>query len=74
MYEGEGYVRMNTHSQLKKPSSRPKSLNKSDWNVLQRLERNDWNPFDRVNPKVLEILHKRNSRDTPPDDVEAAPF
>ena len=65
---------MNIHSQLKKPSSRPKSLSKSDWNVLQRLERNDWNPFDRVNPRVLEILHKRNNHDTSLDDVEESPI
>ena len=64
---------MNTHSQPKKLSSRPKSLSKSEQNVLQRLERNDWNPFERVDPRVLEILHRRNKR-TPLDDVEESPI
>jgi hypothetical protein len=64
---------MNTSLQPKKLSSRPKSLNKSDWNVLQRLEQNDWNPFERVNPKVLEILNRRNKR-TPLDDVGESPI
>lgn len=64
---------MSTSLQPKKLSSRPKSLNKSDQNVLQRLEQNDWNPFERVNPKVLEILNRRNKR-APLDDVGESPI
>jgi len=45
-------------SQQKKLLSRPTKLSKSEKNDLQRLEKNDWNPFVRVNPRVLEILHK----------------
>lgn len=71
MSEGEGYVQMNTDSQPKKSLSQGKSLSKSDKSVLELLEKNAWNPFERVNPKLLERLHRRQKKAA---ECEAAPF
>jgi hypothetical protein len=30
--------------------------------IEQLLERNEWNPFERVDPKILERLHKRHEQ------------
>lgn len=30
--------------------------------VRERIERNQWNPFERVNPAILEAIHKRNEK------------
>jgi hypothetical protein len=41
------------------------------------LERNEWNPFERVDPKILERLHKRheqNARKFLLADIEDAPI
>lgn len=27
--------------------------------IRERLERNTWNPFERVDPVILEAIHKR---------------
>jgi hypothetical protein len=30
--------------------------------VGELLERNQWNPFERVDPKILEDIHRRNEK------------
>ena len=30
--------------------------------IRERLERNTWNPFERVDPVILEAIHKRNEQ------------
>ena len=45
--------------------------------IEQLLERNEWNPFERVDPKILERLHKRyeqNARKFLLADIEDAPI
>jgi hypothetical protein len=27
------------------------------------LEKNGWNPFERVDPKILEMLHRKHEKD-----------
>jgi hypothetical protein len=71
MYEGEGNAQMNTPTPLKKSSSQERRLSKSDQNVLELLEKNAWNPFVRVNPKLLERLHRKQKKAA---ECEAAPF
>jgi hypothetical protein len=43
--------------------------------VRELVEQNKWNPFERVDPKILETLHRRSAskRVTQPD-YEEAPF
>ena len=52
---------MNTSSQLKKSSSHKSRSKRKDQTVSVLLERNEWNPFERVDPKVLEMLHRKHS-------------
>ena len=47
--EGES-VQTNTDSQPKKSLSRKR--------ILQKIRENDWNPFERVDGKLLEQLDK----------------
>jgi hypothetical protein len=45
--------------------------------IEQLLERNAWNPFERVDPKTLERLHKKHQQTARKfllDDTEEAPF
>jgi len=51
---------MNTASQPKKSSSHKSRLKRKQQNVSELIERNMWNPFERVDPKVLEQLHKKH--------------
>jgi len=62
---------MVTTLQPKKSSSRHTKLSKSDKSVLKKLETNDWNPFVRVNPKLLEQLNKRLKKLNPQNDEDA---
>ena len=62
---------MVTTLQQKKPLSRPTKLSESNYSVLKRLEKNDWNPFVRVNPKLLEQLNRRLKK-KPLQDCEDA--
>lgn len=48
---------MDTDSQPKKSSSQKKHLSKNAETVL-RLTANKWWPFDRVDGKILERMHK----------------
>ena len=50
---------MNTDSQPKKSLSRKRQLIKRDELIL-RIIKNDWNPFERTNPRVLKILHEKH--------------
>jgi hypothetical protein len=43
--------------------------------VRERVEQNKWNPFERVDPKILERIHKQheaNARRHTLDQAEAA--
>jgi len=44
---------MNTDLQPKKSLSRKKQSTKNEELIL-RITKNDWNPFERVDPKLLE--------------------
>ncbi len=48
----------NTDLQLKKSLSRKKKLTKNE-EVVLKICANDWNPFERVNPKLLEKINRR---------------
>jgi len=51
---------MNTASQPKKSSSHKSRSKRKTQNVSSLIEKNMWNPFERVDPKVLEHLHKKH--------------
>jgi hypothetical protein len=43
--------------------------------VRELIEQNKWNPFERVDPKILEALHRRSaSKRVARPDYEEAPF
>ena len=43
--------------------------------VRELIEQNKWNPFERVDPKILETLHRRSaSKRAVQPDYEEAPF
>lgn len=43
--------------------------------VRKLIEQNKWNPFERVDPKILETLHKQSaSKRVAQPDYEEAPF
>jgi len=52
---------MVTNLQLKKSSSHKSRSKRKDQTVSVLLERNAWNPFERVDPNVLEMLHRKHS-------------
>ena len=54
---------MSTSLQLKKSSSHKSRSKRKDQTVSVLLERNEWNPFERVDPKILEMLHRKHERD-----------
>jgi len=49
---------MNTDSQPKKSLSRKRQLMKNEETIL-KVTSNDWNPFERVDPKLLEKINQR---------------
>ena len=49
--------------QLKKLRSPRKRSNKRVETVSMLLEKNGWNPFERVDPKILEMLHRKHEQD-----------
>ena len=57
--EGEGSVEMDTSSQPKKLLYRESKLKQKQMSVCEAIEQNKWNPFERVNPAVLEKLHRK---------------
>lgn len=60
--EGES-VQTNTDSQPKKLLSRKK--------LLQKIKENDWNPFERVDGKLLEKVARELSKQQPNGYEEA---
>lgn len=62
---------MGTTLQQKKPLSRLTKLSESNYSVLKKLETNDWNPFVRVNPKLLEQLNRRLKKPNPQNHEDA---
>jgi hypothetical protein len=55
--EGESAL-MNTDSQPKKSLSRKRQLMQRE-ETITRVTKNDWNPFERVDPKLLEKINRR---------------
>lgn len=53
---------MDTSSQPKKQQSRPRRSKKRDEIVLSAIERNTWNPFERVDPRILEMLQRKHEK------------
>ena len=60
IHEGES-AQMNTDLQPKKSSSRKKSLTKNAELIL-RITLNDWNPFERADPRVLEKVMRASTK------------
>jgi hypothetical protein len=68
---------MSIASQPKKSSSHKSRSKRKTQTVSNLIEKNMWNPFDRVDPKVLEQLHKKyetTARRFVLEDTEDAPF
>lgn len=51
-----------TNSPPKKPSSRPRKSRKNRGPDLKAIENGTWNPFERVDPKILEMLHRKHEK------------
>jgi hypothetical protein len=49
---------MNTDLQPKKSLSRKRQLMKNE-ETITKVTKNDWNPFERVDPKLLEKINRR---------------
>jgi hypothetical protein len=49
---------MNTDLQPKKSLSRKRQLMKNEETILL-ITKNDWNPFERADPKLLEKINRR---------------
>jgi len=49
---------MNTDSQPKKSLSRKRQLMKNE-ETISLITKNDWNPFERADPKLLEKINRR---------------
>ena len=58
IHEGEN-VETNTDSQQEKSLWRKRKSMKRDELILL-ITKNDWNPFERVTPSVLKILHEKH--------------
>jgi len=56
-------VETDINLQPKKLRSPRKRSNKRVETVSALLEKNGWNPFERVNPKILEMLHRKHEKD-----------
>ena len=52
---------MNTDSPPKKSLSRKRQSTKNEELILQ-ITLNDWNPFERVNPKLLEKVMRESTK------------
>ena len=68
---------MSVASPPKKSSSRKSRSKQRTQNVSKLLEQNAWNPFERVDPKILERLHKKHEQTARKfllDDTEEAPL
>jgi len=56
-------VETDINLQPKKLRSPRKRSNKRVETVSMLLEKNGWNPFERVDPKILEMLHRKHEKD-----------
>ena len=52
---------MNTDSQPKKSLSRKRQLMKNEETILL-ITKNDWNPFERADPKLLEKATQESTK------------
>jgi len=52
---------MNTDLQPKKSLSRKRQLMKNE-EAISRITSNDWNPFERADPKVLEKVMRASTK------------
>jgi len=52
---------MNTDSPPKKSLSRKRKLMKNE-ELISQITLNDWNPFERVNPKLLEKVTQESTK------------
>jgi len=52
---------MNTDLQPKKSLSRKRQLMKNEETILL-ITKNDWNPFERADPKVLEKVMRASTK------------
>jgi len=57
IHEGEN-VETNTDLQPRKSLSRKRQLMKSE-EIISKVCANDWNPFERVDPKLLNKINRR---------------
>jgi len=42
--------------------------------VILKVCANDWNPFERVDGKLLERIHRKNLKSQTSTPIEEAPF
>ena len=63
---------MNTDSQPKKSLSRKRQLMKNEETILL-ITKNDWNPFERADPKALEKVMRASTKKQT-EQYEEAPF
>jgi len=52
---------MNTDLQPKKSLSRKRQLMKNE-ETISLITKNDWNPFERVDPRVLEKVMRESTK------------
>ena len=57
--EGGESVEMSTNSRPKKSLYQRSKSKQKPLSEYEALEQNKWNPFERVNPAVLEKLHRK---------------
>jgi len=56
---------MNTDSQPKKSLSRKRQLMQRE-EIISKIISNDWNPFERADPKVLEKVRQKVMKESKP--------
>jgi hypothetical protein len=64
IHEGEN-VETNTDLQPRKSLSRKRQLMKNE-EIILKLCANDWNPFERADPKVLEKVRQKVMKESKP--------
>jgi len=72
IHEGEN-VETNTDLQPKKSLSRKRQLMKNE-ETISKVCASSWNPFERVDGKILERLHKKLLKHQTSPQLEQAPF
>lgn len=41
----------------------PDGAQREEAAIRKQLEQNRWNPFERVDPKILEMLHRKHGKE-----------